>query len=131
MRYFMLAGAIAFPLLDFYLTLRFSSWSNVPAWVWFALGAFAGITLLANERNAFRERSLAALTGGQPYFLRGLLDSGRRILAGVLFILPGLMSDCIALLLLLLPINSTHGLRPQPVSSSRPQVFEGDYRRTD
>lgn len=127
MRYFVLAGVVAFPLLDFYLTLRLSAWTGVPAWLWFAAGTAVGLTLLANERSAFRDRTLAALTSGQP-LLRGLLDSGRRILAGLLFILPGLVSDCIALCLLLLPLNPT--LRPQAVAS-RFHMFEGDYRRVD
>ena len=128
MRYVMLAGAVAFPLLDFYVTLRFSAWSGVPAWAWFAAGVVAGWVLLLNERNAFRDRTLAALTGDQP-IVRSLLDSGRKVLAAILFILPGVMSDCIALVVLLLPFNLP--LRPQTVTPNRPQVFEGDYRRTD
>ena len=52
----------------------------------------------------FRAKTLAALRGDQP-LLRGLLDSGRRMLAALLLILPGIVSDVIALLLLLLPIN--------------------------
>jgi len=130
MRYLTLAGAVCFPLLDFYLTLRFSAWSGVPAWIWFAAGVCAGLAMLASERTAFRERTLAALTGQEP-LLRSLLDSGRRVLAGILFLLPGVLSDCIGLLLMLLPINMAHGLRPQVASSSRRQIFEGDYRRMD
>jgi UPF0716 protein FxsA len=129
MRYFVLVAAAAFPLLDFYLTLRFAAWSGVPAWAWFGAGLVAGLALLSSERNAFRSRTLAALSGGQP-LVRALLDSGRRVLAGVLFILPGLASDLIALLLLLLPINVTPRLYPQAVTN-RPGIYDGDYRRID
>jgi UPF0716 protein FxsA len=130
MRYLVLICAAAFPLLDFYLTLRFAAWSGVPAWAWFGAGLLAGFALLSSELNAFRSRTLAALSGDQP-LVRAMLDSGRRVLAGVLFLLPGLASDVIALLLLLLPINLTPRLHPQAVTNHRPGLYDGDYRRID
>ena len=64
----------------------------------------AGFLLLRNERTAFRARTVAALHGEQS-LLRGLVDSGRKVLAAMLLILPGVVSDLVALLLLALPIN--------------------------
>ena len=68
--------------------------------------------------------------GGQPV-LRGLLDSGRKILAALLFLLPGVMSDAIALLLLALPLNL--GQQPQPAGTNpaRKSYLDGDFRRLD
>jgi UPF0716 protein FxsA len=67
--------------------------------------------------------------------MRGLLDSGRKVLAALFLILPGVLSDVIALLLLLLPINVGRPLAPQTVSAGfgmrRNDALDGDYRRMD
>jgi UPF0716 protein FxsA len=104
MRFLVLAIVLAFPLADLYLTARIARWSGIPLWVWLSGSLLAGALLLNNERSEFRMKTVAALHGGQPV-LRGLLDSGRRVLAGLLLMLPGIASDVVALLLLALPLN--------------------------
>jgi UPF0716 family protein affecting phage T7 exclusion len=61
--------------------------------------------------------------------LSSLLDSGRKVLAGILFMLPGILSDVAALALLALPINLTGRLQPQ--TSGGPKVMDGEYRRVE
>jgi UPF0716 protein FxsA len=79
---------------------------------------------------------LAAFRGDQS-LLRGLLDSGRCVLAGMLLIVPGILSDGVALLLLLLPINQRGAFGPEPVTAGRApyrrdrSTLDGDYRRLD
>jgi UPF0716 protein FxsA len=87
-----------------------------------------------------------AMAQGHPPF--GLLwASGRRFLAGVLLIIPGPMSDFIALILLLWPrpkLAPLGPLGPDRADSARPQgaartksgeasgdVIEGEFRRED
>ena len=86
--------------------------------------------VLRNERIEFRARTVAALHGEQS-LLRGLLDSGRKVLAAFLLILPGLVSDLIALLLLALPLNLGRGFEPEPQMAGRRSAIEGDFRRLD
>ena len=129
MRFVVLLIVLSFPVIDVMATLRFARWTGIPALAWFAASALAGALLLRNERLTFRAKTLAALRGDQP-LLRGLLDSGRRVLAALLLILPGIMSDVIALLLLLLPINIGPPLAAQWAGSGR-KTIEGDYRRTE
>ena len=129
MRFVMLAIVLIFPLVDLFVTARFARWSGVPLWMWLTGSAVAGLWVLANERVQFRARTLAAFRGGSP--MRGLLDSGRRVLAGVLLLVPGLLSDVVALLLLMLPINQRGGFGPQPVTAGRTRTLDGDYRRLD
>jgi UPF0716 protein FxsA len=129
MRFVMLAIVLIFPLVDLFVTARFARWSGVPLWMWLTGSAVAGLWVLANERVQFRARTLAAFRGGAP--MRGLLDSGRRVLAGVLLLVPGLLSDVFALLLLMLPINQRGGFGPQPVTAGRTRTLDGDYRRLD
>jgi UPF0716 protein FxsA len=133
MRFIALLIVLSFPVLDVLATLRFARWTGVPAGIWFAASALAGLALLRHERVAFRARTLAALRGDRP-LLRAQLDSGRKILAGLLLILPGVVSDLLALLLLLLPFNLGAPLRPQPAGIGRSfgrDALDGEYRRVD
>jgi UPF0716 protein FxsA len=129
----MLAIVLLFPLVDLLVTARFARWTGVPMWMWLTGSAIAGLWVLANERVQFRSRALAAFRGDS--LLRGLLDSGRRVLAGILLIAPGILTDVLALLLLLLPINQRGAFGgPQPVPAGRSgshRTLDGDYRRLD
>ena len=58
--------------------------------------------------------------GEQP-LLRGLFDSGRKVLAGMLFLLPGVVSDVMALALLALRFNLGREYAPHAATA-------GDYR---
>src|SRR5438874_6750656 len=133
MRFVVLLIVLSFPVIDVMATLRFARWTGIPALAWFAASALAGALLLRNERLTFRAKTLAALRGDQP-LLRGLLDSGRRVLAALLLILPGVISDVIALLLLLLPFNLGAPFATQSAAIGRGfgrETIEGDYRRTE
>lgn len=133
MRFIVLAIVLAFPVIDLLVTVRFARWTGVPVWMWLALSTTAGFFLLRNERVAFRTNTAAALHG-QQLALRGLFDSGRKVLAGVLFLLPGVVSDLMALVLLALPLNIGHGLEPRAASGQRParrDSLNGEYRRLD
>ena len=134
MRFVLLAIVLSFPLVDLYVTARVARWTGIPVWGWLAAGFLGGILLLRTERHTFRANTLAALHGEQS-LLRGLVDSGRKVLAGLLFMFPGMLSDLIALMLLMLPIN--HGrYGPLPAVAGRPHhrrrtTIDGDYRRID
>src|SRR4051794_24890135 len=102
MRFVLLAIVLVFPLFDIYVTARFARWFGIPLWVWLTASLIAGLWLMKNERLAFRSNVVAALHGEQS-LLRELVDSGCKVLAGILLIVPGVLTDVMALLLLLLP----------------------------
>ena len=124
MRFIYLLIVLAFPLLDLYTTVRFARWTGVPVWAWLMLSVIAGFLLLRNERIEFRSRTIAAMHGEQAS-LRGLFDSGRKVLAGFLLLLPGVISDLLALVLLALPLAglaptqpvTNHHVRPTPIGA--------------
>ena len=129
MRFLVLAIVMAFPVLDLYVTVRFAQWTGVPVWAWIGIAMVGGFLLLRSERTAFRARTVAAMHGEQS-LLRGLVDSGRKVLAAMLLILPGVVSDLVALLLLALPINV--GRRVEAAAMGRRvDAIEGDWRRLD
>jgi UPF0716 protein FxsA len=132
MRLALLVILLGFPVADLYVTVRFAQWSGVPLWVWLAISLASGLLLLRNERVAFRSHVVAALHGEQS-LLRGVVDSGRKVLAGLLLLLPGVLSDLLAVMLLMLPINSA-GLGPQPAHAGRGgrrDALEGEFRRIE
>ena len=92
MRIVLLLILLGFPAIDIYVTIRFAAWTGTPAWFWLGAGMVGGWILLRNERVTFRTKTHAALSGQAP-LLSSLLDSGRKVLAGILFILPGVVSD--------------------------------------
>jgi UPF0716 protein FxsA len=95
------------------------------------MSVIGGFLLLRNERIAFRDNIVASMHGGQP-LLRGLLDSGRKVLAGVLLLLPGVISDLVALVLLALPINIGGSFGPAAAGNGgRRGAIDGEYRRLD
>lgn len=135
MRLLLLVILLGFPAADLYATLRFAQWTGVPVWVWLSISVVSGLLLLRNERMAFRGQVLAALHGEQS-LLRGVVDSGRKVLAGLFFLLPGVVSDLIAVALLMLPINTGRGYEPQPANAGRTSFrrrdsLEGEYRRIE
>ena len=132
MRFVVLVILLAFPAADVYVTSRLARWTGVPLWIWLAGSFLLGLLLLRNERIQFRARTVAALHGEQP-ILRGVLDSGRKVLAAFLLILPGIVSDLMALVLLALPLNVGRGFGPQPQYAGRVRrdAIDGDYRRID
>jgi len=121
---------LGFPVLDFLATLRFAQLTGVPAPIWFLASAVAGFMVLRQERVSFRARTLAALHGDRS-LLRDVVDSGRKVLAGFLLIVPGVLSDVIALVLLALPINVGNPFAMQTVPNGQRNAFNGDYRRLD
>jgi len=136
MRFIVLAIVLAIPAADLYLTARIARWSGIPLWVWLGGSFVAGALLLNNERNEFRMKTVAALHGEQPV-LRGLLDSGRRVLASFLLMLPGIASDVVALVLLALPLNVGRPYQPLAAGAGRGarnsdfDAIDGDFRRVD
>jgi len=132
MRLLFLLIVLAFPVLDLLATARFAQWTGVPMWFWLLTSAVAGLWLMRNERLEFRARTVAAMHGDYPV-LRGLIDSSRKMLAGILFIMPGVMSDVVGIILLCLPINQRGGLGPQPATAGRSyrpgDTLDGEWRR--
>lgn len=107
--------------------------------LWLLGAALAGGWLIRTAGVGFMPELMQATASGQDPF-SVMWRAGRRFLAGLLLIFPGVFSDVIALLLLLtagLPKTPAPGVR-QPPSPDRPGpgrrddgVIEGEFRRED
>ena len=130
MRFIVLFILLSFPVIDLMVTMRFARWTGIPTLGWLLASATVGTLLLRHERGGFRARTLGALRGDQP-LMRGLVDSGRKVLAAMLFILPGILSDLLAIALLMLPINLGRRLATQSAGTGFGDPLDGDYRRIE
>ena len=126
MRLLLLAILLGFPLLELVLLARLAE--NHGWWVlaWVVLAAMAGFALLKEARFALVARLGAELAAGQ-FSIAAVIDSARTVLAGLFLIFPGVISDFIALTLLLLPRRV-----PEPVHAharAHGHVIDGQFRR--
>ena len=115
---------LAFPGLELALLVklgqRYGWW--LAAYLLFT--ALAGWLLIQDERIAALGRmAQTARQGGHP--LRALLTSAKKLLAGILFIVPGVITDILAVLLLLFPARWIAPQRP----AANDDVIEGEWRR--
>jgi len=124
----------AYLLLEAFLTLTLASWLGPEQTLLvLVLGVAAGIAVLRAEQFALLTRLSRILTSGEPP-LGGLLDGALRGAAGVLLIVPGVISDLFALGLLIPPLRKLLVRRLSAVlggETTGPPVIEGDYRRVD
>jgi UPF0716 protein FxsA len=143
MRYLILAILLAFPLAEGAVLFKLASaGQGYGFWVlaWVAFAAVAGIVLIKQARFSLVARLGQALALGQ-FSLAAFIDSFRTVIAGLLLIFPGVISDIMALVILLIPIRepafaqaharnaSSH--EPHERQRGRPtaDVIEGEFRR--
>ena len=115
---------LGFPVLEIYTMIQVA---GVIGWwllAWLIVSALIGWTLIREESLAVFGRLAVAVQNGQSPFA-AVWDSGRTMLAGLLLIIPGVLSDVLALILLLLP--NTSG-RIGPRGSADDGVIEGEVR---
>ncbi len=147
MRYFIVVILIGFPLAEGAVLYHLATGANghggwVLAWLIFA--AIAGMALIKQARFSLISRLKFALSQGQ-FSLSAFIDSFRTVLAGLLLIFPGIISDLMAIALLLIPIrepvfeqgvrpSSTHPLHQYGAGQTQANaatsgVVEGEFRR--
>ena len=96
---------IAVPVLELALLIKIGQWIGV--WQTVALvvtTAFTGILIISQQSFTVMRRTLEAVSEGRPPVVQ-VLDSLFLMVAGALFLTPGLMTDALALLLLVPPIR--------------------------
>lgn len=97
------------------------------------LGVAGGLAVLRRERLSIL-MGLRRAAASRELALPGLLDGAARVVAGLLLIIPGFVSDAIALSLLVPRLRRWLVLRFAAAFDARPAgsvVIEGDYRRID
>ena len=108
---------------------------------WFGLYivimAILGWKLIQDEKTLVLARVMNMMTQGDNLF-SVLLGSAKNLLAGVLFLFPGVITDLFGFILLLVPIQNSMSKGPSLFSENRKNntentddVIEGEYRREE
>jgi UPF0716 protein FxsA len=128
MRLLLIAILLGFPLLEAVVLVRLSDTLGWWILAWVVLAACAGMALIKEARFAMLARLAAGLAQGR-FPIIALTDSARTVVAGLFLIFPGVVSDLIALTLLLLPgprfVSDTVSRR-----DAGGTLIEGEFRRT-
>jgi len=127
MRYLLIGILLGFPLLEALVLVRLANTMGWWVLAWMVLAACAGMALIKEARFAMLARLAAGLAHGE-FPIVALTDSARTVIAGLLLIFPGVVSDLIAITLLLLPRSEAVQRAGRP-RSSRP-VIDAEFRRS-
>ena len=118
-----LAILLAFPLLELWLLFKLGALLGGWLLLYLLFIGLCGWLLIQDEKMLVFGRIVQAMQQGHPP-VQARCASGRKMLAGSLLIFPGVLSDVLALILLLLPA-------PSPATAADDGVIEGEWRRED
>jgi UPF0716 protein FxsA len=138
---FFLLILLAFPVLEIWLLIELTDRYGWSLLVYLAVVALLGWRLVQDEKQLIFSRFAQTFAaGGTP--AKVLLGSAKNLLAGVLLLIPGIVTDLFAVILLLIPSpkpvmeqDTSAGFADQLNRQSRQaandNVIEGEYRRED
>lgn len=137
MRFLLGLILLAFPIAEIWLLIDLFQQYGWLLLVYLIGIGWLGLRMIREEKAVFSGRVMQSmLEGGSP--MKVMFGSARNIIAGILLVLPGIITDIIAVLLLLVPIrNQTPpNAEFQSTSSQRSEaanddVIEGEFRRED
>ena len=119
-------AVIAFPVGEalsiFWLAGKIGWW----ALAWLVAAFVGGLALIRFERLAFAPRMLFSMQQGESPF-RALFTSTRLFMAGGLMMFPGLITDAMAVIILLFP--GTWKKPPMARPAANDEIIEGEFRR--
>ncbi len=139
MRFFVGLILLAFPIAEIWLLIELADQYGWLLLLYLVAIGWLGLRLVREEKSSFSVRMMQNMAaGGNP--LKAIFGSARNIIAGVLLMLPGVITDIIAVSLLLIPIKNTQTLNGQSSNdqfresshqAANDDVIEGEFRRED
>lgn len=132
MRLIFLLGVLAFPVVEIWILINLTQQYGSIVVLYLLVVAVLGIKLIRDEKSLFSVRMMQTLSQGTNPF-KAIFGSARNIIAGILLIVPGIMTDIIAAAILLIPISSD--AQKSDVYQTKPaandDVIEGEFHREE
>lgn len=94
---------LAFPIAEIVLLVKLADHYGWWLLLYLVVIGYLGLQLIRGEKVLMAPRMMQSLAGGNP--VKALLGTARNMVAGVLLLIPGVISDVIAVVLLLIPIE--------------------------
>ena len=118
---------LSFPIVEIWGIFKLSALYGWWFFLYMVLVAYLGWRLIKEEKKLVFAKLMGALSqGGNP--IAAMIGSARNLFVGILFIIPGVITDFFAIILLLVPIKNNSS---QNINPSEEDVIEGEYRRDD
>lgn len=113
MRFLLVLILLAFPIVELFLLVQLADRYGWWLLVYLVVVGYLGLQLFRGEKYLISAKMMHSLTsGGSP--IQTIMGSARNMFAGVLLLIPGVMTDVIAVILLLMPVKSASPSMPQP-----------------
>jgi UPF0716 protein FxsA len=144
MRSILLFGLILLPFAEIWGYFRFGSLYGWWFLIYLIVMGILGWRLIQEEKTLVLSRFMSIMAhGGNPIAL--ILGAAKNLMAGGLFLFPGIFTDIIAIILMLIPIQENTERKEEgesnpfenkdPINkknnSNKGDVIEGEYRRED
>jgi UPF0716 protein FxsA len=95
---------LAFPFVEIFLLVKLAYVYGWWLFLYLVVVAYLGLQLIKDEKLLMSAKVMQSMrVGGNP--IKTMIGSARNMVAGVLLIIPGVISDVIAVILLLIPIS--------------------------
>jgi UPF0716 protein FxsA len=138
MRFLIMLILLAFPFAELFLLIQLGDEYGWWLLLYLVVIGYLGLQLIRGEKLLLSAKMMQSLSsGGNP--IKTILGSARNMVAGVLLIIPGVITDIIAVILLLIPIskpssNTTTNNQYQQSTyknAANDDVIEGEYTKID
>jgi UPF0716 protein FxsA len=124
---------LAFPFAEIFLLVNLAHKYGWWLLLYLVVIGYLGLQLIRGEKLLMSAKMMQSMTaGGNP--IKTLLSSARNMVAGVLLMIPGVMTDIIAVILLLIPISkqklssaTNQQQQPRYEKAANDDVIEGEY----
>ena len=125
MRFIIVLILLAFPFAELFLLINLAD--RYGWWLLFYLVVigYLGLQLIRGEKLLLTAKMMQSMAaGGNP--VKTMLGSARNMVAGILFIIPGVITDIIGVILLLVPVSKQN---PNPTTKQKEQPFQQPYQQ--
>jgi len=133
---FILLILLAFPTLEILVLIKLGNLYGSWLLVYLILVAILGFRLIREEKQVMAGRFIQSISQGRTP-LRAIFGTAKNVIAGLLLIVPGVISDAIAVILLLIPGpkpmpgDTTYTPKSKTRRAANDDVIEGEFRRED
>jgi UPF0716 protein FxsA len=130
MRLFMLLILLAFPALEIWLIIDLTAQYGWWFISYLLLVTILGLRIIKEEKQLFAGRLMQTLAqSASPG--SAVFGSVKNLIAGILFVIPGVITDAIAVILLLIPSAPSPSKAAFKQGAASDDVIEGEYTRED
>lgn len=135
MRLFLWVCLLAFPIAEIWILVKLFQAYGILVLFYLVVMVYLGLRLIREEKALFSTRLMQGLMQG-AHPIKNIFASARIFIAGVLLVIPGVITDVIAAILLLIPAPRVipPDTKSAPFSTheaANDDVIEGEFRRED